>query len=172
MGISNTSFYHFMGRIKCRIQLQSPGSLNYGQIRGTCREKVDEDRGQERKCKGGPRLHEIIEDNFLGPWSWLVLPCPLNFHVRGCDHLAVTCSFTLHAYVKQWLPMTNGERAGTVPVTYTRPRVLQSTQFPSAPRNSRQASTSAIIPVKISAKRHPKGHYQARDNNCDENISD
>lgn len=39
--------------------------------------------------EGGLRLREIIEDNFLGLWPRLVLPCPLNFHVRGCGHLAV-----------------------------------------------------------------------------------
>lgn len=78
-------------------------------------------KGEE--SKGGSRLHEIIEDNFLGPWPRLVLPCPLNFHVRGCDHLAVTCSLTLHAYVKRCLRMTNGERTGIVFVSYIRPRV-------------------------------------------------
>lgn len=65
--------------------------------------EIDETReiGVNERAEGGElRLHEIIEDNFLGPWPRLVLPCPLNFHVRGCGHLAATCSLTLHAYVK------------------------------------------------------------------------
>lgn len=91
-------------------------------------------------------MHEIIEDNFLGPWPRLVLPCPLNFRVRGCDHLAVTCSLTLHAYVKRCLPMTNGER--TVLVTRARPRVLSSGQLPSAPRNPRKAPRTRPRPAQ------------------------
>lgn len=74
-------------------------------------------------------MHEIIEDNFLGPWPRLVLPCPLNFHVRGCDHLAVTCSLTLHAYVKRCLPMTNGERTGYRNLRSTTRTPIDSTSF-------------------------------------------
>lgn len=74
-------------------------------------------------------MHEIIEDNFLGPWPRLVLPCPLNFHVRGCDHLAVTCSLTLHAYVKRCLPMTNGERTGYRNLRSTTRTSIDSTSF-------------------------------------------
>lgn len=61
-------------------------------------------------------MHEIIEDNFLGPWPRLVLPCPLNFHIRGCGHLAATCSLTLHAYVKHRAVggfMARGAQRGT-----------------------------------------------------------
>lgn len=59
---------------------------------------ANKERGE--RGRGQLRLRGIIEDNFLGPWPRLVLPCPLNFHVRGCSHLAATCSLTLHAYVK------------------------------------------------------------------------
>lgn len=90
-------------------------SANQREASARNHERIASEEARER----GLRLREIIEDNFLGPWPRLVLPCPLNFHVRGCDHLAVTCSLALHAYVKRWLPMTNGEKTGIGAVQLT-----------------------------------------------------
>lgn len=53
------------------------------------RARSEQEQTSGARGGGGFRLHEIIEDNFLGLWPRLVLPCPLNFHVRGCGHLAV-----------------------------------------------------------------------------------
>lgn len=78
--------------------------------------EIDKTReiGANKRAEGGGelRLREIIEDNFLGPWPRLVLPCPLNFHVRGCGHLAATCSLTLHAYVKHRVPVVSRDQRG------------------------------------------------------------
>lgn len=105
-------------------------------------------------------MHEIIEDNFLGPWPRLVLPCPLNFHVRGCDHLAVTCSLTLHAYVKRCLPMTNGERTGYRNLRSTTRTPIDSTSFcaKKSAKASRKATMNLYFRLTYDESITPKSH--------------